>query len=85
MVEAVNQRKNEARKMNQLINLPPSPIIDNYVIEYDNLLKQNENSKLESESDIRHLENNIDPSDELLEINRLFNSETVGKIDKLPF
>lgn len=81
----IEKRKQEAKKMNEMLSVNPSPVIDDFLFNYEDQLSRNIVIQSESEIKIKSIQNSEDETNELLEINKLFNSENDYDWDSLPF
>jgi len=85
LISLINEKKQAAREINGLLILNSSPIIDEYVFDYDAQLKKNILNNAEKESKINDLQKLNNDVNENLEINRLFNSEDNYELNEVPF
>jgi energy-coupling factor transporter ATP-binding protein EcfA2 len=81
LLSQINRNKDNAKKMNELINVANSPVIDKYTFENERLLNKIRTINAERESKIQSLINEVSSKNEPLEINRLFNCESSESCD----
>ena len=85
LIGVIEKRKQEAKKMNERLDVNPSPAIDEYLFNYEEQLNKNVALLSEQETQIKSIQNDHDGINESLEINRLFNSDSSKEWDDLPF
>jgi predicted Zn-ribbon and HTH transcriptional regulator len=85
LINVIEKRKEEAKRMNEKLNVNPSPAIDEYLFDYDEQLNKNMALLSEQEIQIKSIQNDHDGMNESLKINRLFNSNSSKEWDDLPF
>ena len=85
IINLINKRKLEAKKINEILNLQASPIIDEYLFSYDTQLESNMKNQQEQETQIKTVHQYGDDAEESIKINRLFHSDSNDSWDDLPF
>lgn len=85
LLTQINHHKDEAKKINELINVANSPVIKQYSLYNEKLLNRIKTINSEKESKIQPLKSKSQIVNESLEINRLFNCESSDEWDLLPF
>lgn len=85
LIEVISKRKEEAKNITRSINIIDSPVIDNYEFDYDLQLDSNKASTSEGKVTIDNFEDSDDSINEIIEINRLFNSNEIHQWNDFPF
>ena len=85
IINLVNKRKLEAKKINETLNLEDSPIIEEYLFNLDSQLEKNIKNQQEQEIQIKTVSQNENDIEESIKINKLFNSDSNNSWDDLPF
>ncbi|PBJ14363.1 restriction endonuclease [Flavobacterium sp. ACN6] len=85
LVEIVTKRKKEAENINDQISIDNSSILDEYEFDYDSQLNFNNELNNTEGLVIKDFEEDKDIPNEVMQINRLFNSNDVEEWNDLPF
>lgn len=85
LISKIESRKQEAKKMNEWLNVKPSPIIDEYLFNLEDQLSKNLAMQQEQETLIKSIQKEQVEMNESLEVNKLFNFESDKEWDGLPF
>lgn len=81
----IENRKEEAKRMNERLNVEVSPIIEEYFFNYEEQLSKNIAIRSEQITQIKNINKIQKETNEALEINRLFNFDSDKEWDDLPF
>ncbi|MBK9247178.1 MAG: restriction endonuclease [Ignavibacteria bacterium] len=84
LLTEVSNCRVQAQQINALINIDVSPIINDHIYDYENLLKKIKSTNADQESQIISVKSKSKIQNEPLEVNRLFNNES-EESDGLPF
>ena len=85
MIKVVTKRKEEANNIIRAINISSSSAVDNYEFNYEQQLETNRSAMSSKKITIDNFQESHDPINEIIEVNRLFNSNDVDEWDDLPF
>lgn len=85
LIQVVTKRKEEANNIIRAINISSSFAVDNYEFNYEQQLDNNRSAKSSEKITIDNFQESHDPINEIIEVNRLFNSNDVDEWDDLPF
>lgn len=85
LMKVVTKRKEEAKNIIRAINISSSSAVDNYEFNYEQQLDTNRSAMSSEKITIDNFQENHDPINEIIEVNRLFNSNDVDEWDDLPF
>jgi hypothetical protein len=83
LVNLIETRKQEAVKINECLSIDSSPVIYEYSFNYEDQLQKNLSTY--SVQDILIESSFQEGANEILSINRLFNSESTDSLEELPF
>jgi energy-coupling factor transporter ATP-binding protein EcfA2 len=83
LIEAVNIKMEQAQKMNIMLGLEISPVIQSYSYDYDDRLEKNRLISSAEETRLTNFQDDFNVANEVQEINRLFNC--TDEIEELPF
>lgn len=81
LMKVVTKRKEEANNIIRAINISSSSAVDNY----EQQLDTNRSAMSSEKITIDNFQESHDPINEIIEVNRLFNSNDVDEWDDLPF
>jgi hypothetical protein len=79
LVDLIQRRKDEAKRMNSWFSIRPPDFIDRYSFDYDTQINKTTLIKSQKETEIKNIQGPNDGSNEIIEINRLFNSDNDDK------
>lgn len=85
LIKVVTKRKEEANNIIRAINISSSSAVDNYEFNYEQQLETNRSAMSSKKITIDNFQESHDPINEIIEVNRLFNSNDVDEWDDLPF
>lgn len=85
LINTINNRKDEAKKLNNLIKIDATPVIDEYTFDYETQIIENIAKKSEKVDVINSLQSTDTTVNETLEINSLFNSKGNEEWNNVPF
>ncbi|MFV8326960.1 hypothetical protein [Flavobacterium sp. ZS1P14] len=85
LVKVVTKRKEDAKNITRALNISNSSVVDNYEFNYDLQLDTNKSAISSEKVTIGNFEESHDPINEIIEVNRLFNSNEIDEWNDLPF
>lgn len=85
LVKVVTKRKEDAKNITRALNISNSSVVDNYEFNYDLQLDTNKSAISSEKVTIGNFEESHDPVNEIIEVNRLFNSNEIDEWNDLPF
>lgn len=85
LIKVVTKRKEDAKNITRALNISNSSAVDNYEFNYDLQLDTNKSAISSEKVTIGNFEESHDLINEIIEVNRLFNSNDVDEWDDLPF
>jgi energy-coupling factor transporter ATP-binding protein EcfA2 len=85
LIDIVRKRKEEAKNINYLISIDNSSVLDEYEFDYDSQLNLNNEVNNIEGLEIKDFEEDKDIPNEVVQINKLFNSNDIEEWHDLPF
>ena len=85
LVKVVTKRKEDAKRVTEALNISESSAVDNYEFNYDVQLETNMSAVTNEKITLGNFKESHSPNDEIIEVNRLFNSNESNEWNDLPF